>query len=97
MAARIRDYHQDEIRAKIQASQLINRISDHVHKGIKMSQTQLRGAEILLRKVLPDLSSTELAIDPEANKLTVQVIRFTEKENDHGEIESGCAQQTSEG
>lgn len=52
--------HQDDVRAKIQASQLINRLSDHALKDLELSQTQIKAIEILLRKSLPDLSSIEL-------------------------------------
>ena len=60
MAARLRKGHQDDVREKIQASQIINRLSDHVAGTLEMSATQLRAAEILLKKTLPDLSSVSL-------------------------------------
>jgi hypothetical protein len=61
MAARtLRPRHSDEVRAKIQASQLINRLSDHVDGKIELSQTQVRAAEILLKKSIPDLSAVEM-------------------------------------
>lgn len=60
MAPRIRKIrHDDETRAKIQTSQLINRLNDHVFGNVELSPTQVRSAEILLKKTLPDLSSTE--------------------------------------
>lgn len=59
MPARIRARHQDEIRYKIQASQLVNRLTDHALGIIELSQTQVRAIEILLRKCVPDLSSVE--------------------------------------
>ena len=57
--------HQDDVRSKIQASQLINRLTDHVHGDVEMTPTQLRAAEILLKKSLPDLSSIEIGGDPD--------------------------------
>lgn len=66
MAARLRPHHQDEVRSKIQASQLINRLSDHVLGDVDLSNSQVRACEVLLRKVLPDLSSVELSSDPDA-------------------------------
>lgn len=62
MAARIRKPHQDEVRAKIQASQLINVLQDHaLGKDEKeLSPTRLKAIEILLRKSIPDLSATEI-------------------------------------
>ena len=61
MAARtLRPRHQDEVRLKIQASQLINRLTDHVFGKVQLEATQLKAIEILLRKSLPDLSSVEM-------------------------------------
>lgn len=60
MAARSRKIrHDDETRAKIQTSQLINRLSDHVFGKVELSPTQVRSAEILLKKTIPDLSAAE--------------------------------------
>lgn len=49
----------EETRKKVQTSQLINRLQDHVVGKVDMSPTQVRAAEILLRKSLPDLSAVE--------------------------------------
>lgn len=65
MAARLRKTHQDEVRTKIQTSQILNRVQDHVLGKIELSATQLRGAEILLKKTLPDLTSVEMKGDAE--------------------------------
>ena len=60
MAARIRRTElTDKWREKIRASMLINRMQAHVMGRIEMSMTQIRAAEILLRKCLPDLSLVE--------------------------------------
>ena len=63
MAARLRKMHQDDVRAKIQASQLVNRLTDHVLNDKALSATQVTTALGLLKKVLPDLSSVELKGD----------------------------------
>lgn len=60
MAARLRKTHQDEVRTKIQTSQLINRLTNHAFGELELSNTQLRAIEILLKKSLPDLSQVEL-------------------------------------
>ena len=61
MAARkLRPFHTDEIRAKIQASQLINRLTDHAFDKVELSSTQLKAIEILLRKSVHDLSTVQL-------------------------------------
>ena len=52
MAARIRKTHQEEVKAKIQASQLINRLNNHIDGKVEMSPTQLDAAKFLLNKVI---------------------------------------------
>ncbi|MCH9837302.1 hypothetical protein K0U83_16670 [bacterium] len=47
-------------REKIQATQLVNRLQGHVNGKYEMSTTQIRAAEILLRKSLPDLQAVEM-------------------------------------
>lgn len=60
MAARIlKPRHQDDIRQKIQATQLVNRLTNHAFGKVEMSATQLKAAEILLKKSLPDLSQIQ--------------------------------------
>jgi len=61
MAARLNPRHQDMVRDKIQASQLINRLEDHALNGLELSQTQIKAIEILLKKSLPDLSAVEVS------------------------------------
>lgn len=65
MAARIRKHHQDEVRARIQTSQLVNRLTDHALGEVELSATQIRAIEILLKKSIPDLSSIEVSGDEE--------------------------------
>lgn len=60
MAARtVKIRHDEETRSKIQASQLINRLTDHALGEVKLESTQVKAIEILLRKTLPDLSAVE--------------------------------------
>jgi hypothetical protein len=53
----------EEARAKIRTTQLINRLQDHGVGKVKMSQSQVRAIEILLKKVIPDLSSVDQTIE----------------------------------
>lgn len=58
MAARTRKLiHDEETRARIKISQLINRLTDHAFGKVELSPTQVRAIEVLVRKRLPDLSS----------------------------------------
>ena len=60
MAARkLRPFHTDEIRAKIQTSQLINRLTDHVLGASILDPSQVSAALGLLRKTIPDLSASD--------------------------------------
>lgn len=60
MAARLRVRHQDEIRTKIQASQLINVLQNHaLGEAEELSASRLKAIEILLKKTLPDLSQIQ--------------------------------------
>lgn len=67
MAARLRLHHQDEVREKIRASQLVNRLQDHAFGKNEMSATQLKAAEVLLRKCVADLSSVQIGGSLEHN------------------------------
>jgi hypothetical protein len=61
MAARINKRHSEEVRARIQTSQLINVLQEHALTGeSEMSPTRMKAIEILLRKSIPDLSSIQL-------------------------------------
>lgn len=69
MAKRInRPNHTDSCREKIQTSQLLNRLHNHVltheedpeFKKKNLTPSQVKGIEILLNKTLPNLASTEL-------------------------------------
>jgi len=57
--------HDEETRAKIKTSQLLNRLNNHVFANVKISQTQMKAIEILLRKTLPDLAAVQLSSDPD--------------------------------
>jgi hypothetical protein len=59
MAARNKAWTPDKVRERIKTSMLINRLSDHANGKVEMSATQVRAAEILLRKAVPDLSAVE--------------------------------------
>ena len=58
MARRLRVANLSESwKAKISTTKLAQRLTDHVDGRIELSSTQVRAAEILLRKLVPDLSS----------------------------------------
>jgi hypothetical protein len=63
MAARTtRIQHDENTRKKIQSSQLINRLTNHVLNDLDMSSTQVNAALGLLKKTLPDLKQSDVTI-----------------------------------
>lgn len=56
----------EEHRVKIQNSNVLNALIEHVQGDRDMSATQVTAGIALLRKVLPDLQSVELGGDPDA-------------------------------
>ncbi len=79
MAARLRKTHQDEVRTKIQTSQLLNRLQNHAFGELDLNATQLRAIEILLRKSLPDLSQVEVVGD-DGGAIKHEIVHLTAEE-----------------
>jgi hypothetical protein len=52
--------HTQDVRDKIRATMIVNRLSDHVAGKVDMGATQVSAALGLLRKCVPDLQATEL-------------------------------------
>ena len=71
MAARLNPRHSDMVRSKIQASQLINRLSDHVLGEVELSSTQVQAAKILLDKVLSNAPQQTEISGPDGGPLQV--------------------------
>lgn len=69
MAARkMRVTHQEDVRKKIQCTQLINRLMGHIDGKTQLATTQIRAIEILLNKSLPNLS--DVRMDLTGNSVT---------------------------
>lgn len=63
MAARINKLHQEDVRRKIQVSQLLNVLQNHAlstESSVDISMSRMKAIEILLRKSLPDLSALQV-------------------------------------
>jgi hypothetical protein len=56
MAARLNPRNQQSVREKIRATQLVNRLENHVFGKCKLDSTQVTAALGLLKKCVPDLS-----------------------------------------
>jgi hypothetical protein len=74
MAARLRLRHQDEIRDKIQASQLVNRLTNCALGEVELTAQQLKAIEILLRKSLPDLSAVSIEGSGDNGEIPITLI-----------------------
>ena len=76
MAARLNPSHDAASRAKIQTSQLVNRLNKFAldeKERVVMSSDQVRAALGLLRKTIPDLAVTAHTGE-DGGPLTIQVI-----------------------
>lgn len=74
MAARINAKHDELTRSKIQTSQLINRLMEHVNSEKDLlSTSQVNAAKALLAKTLPDLAAVQISGDPDNPlKMTIE-------------------------
>jgi|SRR5690606_6145311 len=82
MAARLNKRHQEMVRQKIQASQLINRLTDHALGNLEkpLDATQVRAIEILLNKSLPNLTSMELSGELETKRRVISAEPLSDDE-----------------
>ena len=84
-ARKLKPRHQEEIRAKIQASQLINAVNNHATgKKLYEKDSQVTAALALLKKILPDMRAIDMKAeggpfdgldDDELNELLFEALR----------------------
>lgn len=90
----------EEHRVKIQNSNILNALVEHVEGRREMSSTQVSAGLGLLRKVLPDLSSTEVSgkdgkdllpkpSPREVARIVVGLLRKAADEDESGDRASG--------
>lgn len=81
MAATRGAHYTEKFRARIKASLLRKRLQDHALGLVEMTPTQVRAAEILLKKCVPDLSAAEITgKDGEALRPGILVVPFKDGE-----------------
>ena len=58
-------FHPDEVRRKIQAAKLVERLHDHIMGTLEkpLDMSQVRAIDILLKKCIPDLTRTLISAD----------------------------------
>ena len=80
MAARLRAKHQDDIREKIQVSNLLTRVHKYAMGELTdddISSNRLNAIKMLLAKTLPDLSSVNITgAGDNGEHLTKVVVEF---------------------
>jgi hypothetical protein len=59
MATRKMLFHPDEVKKKISASQIINRLNKQANDEIEMSDKAIQASNILLKKLVPDLKAVD--------------------------------------
>ena len=62
MAARKTTRLSSEWRERIKAGELLERMQRHALGEVEMKASEIRAAEVLLKKALPDLSSMEMQV-----------------------------------
>lgn len=62
-----------EWKEKIKVGVILDRLSKHVDGEAELSASQIKAAEILLKKVVPDVARTEITGD-EDSPITVKVV-----------------------
>ena len=68
----------DEHRVKIQNSNILNALIEHVEGKREMSSTQVTAGVALMKKVLPDLSNVEVrgdAENPLVPSITLNIVK----------------------
>jgi hypothetical protein len=63
-------------RDKIRAGKILKRLQDHSMGKITMKSTEIKAAQILLAKVMPDLKAQEITGDINSKVTTVTVNRM---------------------
>ncbi len=80
MAARLNPRHSETVRAKIQASVLIDRLQKHAEGKLEMTDSQIKAAQTLLDRSVPKLSQIQHVGDsenPVRQAITVEFIGKT--------------------
>lgn len=70
---RLNPRHQDMVRHKIQASQIINRLQKCVDGDVEMTSVQVRAAGILLDRSVPTLTRTIIQGDGDNGVLQLTI------------------------
>jgi len=67
--------NQDRIRGLIKVEEIIKKLNNHILGKAKMTNTMVRAAEILLRKIQPDLTAIQLQTDETGGVPLLKIVR----------------------
>ena len=98
MARRLNPKHDEQTRAKIQTSQLVNRLNKNALGELpkEMTNGQIKSAEILLKKTLPDLQSITYSGDDDEPIVVNHVGLSSLMDRVNTELEQARAKDISE-
>ena len=72
-------FHPDAIRKKLRAVYYISQLHKHIEGKIELKMSQIRAIEILLRKCVPDLTTTAILADI-THRYVVELPQVLDKE-----------------
>ena len=72
--------NQDRIRNLIKVEEIVKRLNAHILGKAKMTNTMVRAAEILLRKIQPDLTAIQLTTDEGVGVPLLKIVRAAQPE-----------------
>ena len=73
MAKRLRPHHQEDVRKKIQASQIINRLQAHFDGTIELTSSQIQTAKILLDKSISNAPTINEISGPDGSDIPLGI------------------------
>jgi len=76
MAARLNRHHSEDIRRKIQASVIVDRLQKHVKGELELSATQIQAANSLLDRSVPKLQLIQHIGDEDGPIRLEATVRF---------------------
>lgn len=88
MAARNRVGLSENTRKRIQTTMIVKRLQDHILGEVEMNATQIRAAEILIKKTLPDLS--QMTVDAEVETRELKPLTEEEVKALDSKLEDEC-------
>ena len=70
--------NQNRIRNLIEVEKIVKKLNSHILGRAKMTNTMVRAAEILLRKIQPDLTAIQLSTDNSQGVPLLKIVRAAE-------------------